>query len=50
MPQGVHTGMLVSGGSTISISDVSFNFGNIGLHWNGKHPLGSHRRSSSIWF
>ncbi|KAL6871620.1 family 55 glycoside hydrolase [Trichoderma longibrachiatum] len=35
MPQGVHTGMLVSGGSTISISDVSFNFGNIGLHWNG---------------
>ncbi|UKZ54446.1 hypothetical protein TrVGV298_008254 [Trichoderma virens] len=35
MPQGVHTGMLVNGGSTISISDVHFSFGNIGLHWNG---------------
>ena len=31
--------MLVSGGSTISISDVSFSFGNIGLHWNGKYPI-----------
>ncbi|KAL6812658.1 glycoside hydrolase family 55 protein [Trichoderma camerunense] len=35
MPQGIHTGMLVNGGSTISISDVHFSFGNIGLHWNG---------------
>ncbi|KAL7949776.1 glycoside hydrolase family 55 protein [Trichoderma barbatum] len=35
MPQGVHTGMLVNGGSTISIADVSFSFGNIGLHWAG---------------
>jgi hypothetical protein len=30
----------MGGGSTISVSDVQFNFGNVGLHWNG--------RSSSI--
>ncbi|KAL7929205.1 glycoside hydrolase family 55 protein [Trichoderma chlorosporum] len=35
MPQGVHTGLLVNPGSTISVADVSFNFGAIGLHWSG---------------
>jgi hypothetical protein len=25
----------MGGGSTISVSDVQFNFGNVGLHWNG---------------
>lgn len=35
MPQGRHTGMTVPGGSTISIADVYFTYGNIGLHWQG---------------
>ncbi|KAM0486375.1 hypothetical protein ACHAPX_001081 [Trichoderma viride] len=35
MPSGVHTGLSVGSGSTISVSDVSFSFGNIGLHWAG---------------
>ncbi|KOS17381.1 Glucan endo-1 [Escovopsis weberi] len=35
MPQGAHTGIEMGGGSTISVSDVSFTYGNIGLHWAG---------------
>ncbi|KAH8881156.1 family 55 glycoside hydrolase [Thozetella sp. PMI_491] len=35
MPQGAHTGIVVGPGSTLSISDVKFNFGNVGLHWSG---------------
>ncbi|KID60888.1 beta-1,3-glucanase precursor, partial [Metarhizium hybridum] len=35
MPQGAHTGIVMGGGSTISVSDVQFNFGNVGLHWSG---------------
>ncbi|EFX04912.1 beta-glucanase [Grosmannia clavigera kw1407] len=27
--------IIMGGGSTISVSDVTFNFGSIGLHWNG---------------
>lgn len=26
----------MGGGSTISVSDVQFNFGTVGLHWNGR--------------
>ncbi|KHN97236.1 endoglucanase [Metarhizium album ARSEF 1941] len=33
MPQGAHTGIVMGGGSTISVSGVQFNFGNVGLHW-----------------
>ncbi|KAK5999156.1 Glucan endo-1,3-beta-glucosidase BGN13.1 [Cladobotryum mycophilum] len=35
MPQGAHTGIIMGGGSTISVSDVTFNNGNVGLHWSG---------------
>jgi hypothetical protein len=28
----------MGGGSTISVSDVQFNFGTVGLHWNGRSP------------
>ncbi|KAM3508490.1 hypothetical protein MY10362_001148 [Beauveria mimosiformis] len=35
MPQGAHTGMVMGPGSTISVSDVHFTYGNVGLHWAG---------------
>lgn len=35
MPQGAHTGISMGGGSTISVADVYFTYGNIGLHWQG---------------
>ena len=41
MPQGAHTGIILGGGSTISIADVTFNFGSVGLHWSGKLTLRS---------
>ncbi|KAM3457413.1 hypothetical protein MY3296_001155 [Beauveria thailandica] len=35
MPQGAHTGIVMGPGSTISVSDVHFTYGNVGLHWAG---------------
>ncbi|KAF1731904.1 Glucan endo-1,3-beta-glucosidase BGN13.1 [Beauveria bassiana] len=35
MPQSAHTGMVMGPGSIISVSDVHFTYGNVGLHWAG---------------
>ncbi|KAF1818258.1 glycoside hydrolase family 55 protein [Dissoconium aciculare CBS 342.82] len=35
LPSGAHTGMTVGQGSTIQIGDVTFNYGNIGLEYDG---------------
>ena len=35
MPQGVHTGLWMGQGSTISVADTTFSYGSIGLHFDG---------------
>ncbi|KAM0665469.1 hypothetical protein ACQRIT_006336 [Beauveria bassiana] len=35
MPQSAHTDMVMGPGSIISVSDIHFTYGNVGLHWAG---------------
>lgn len=35
MPQDAHTGIWMGQGSTISVADTTFNYGSIGLHFDG---------------